>query len=76
MYLGFLNKVAEENNGHLVLGRDTWADVYFAGIIGYLNFLHERNLIEKFPALLKIVGDVTNNPNVKAYIEKRPVTEC
>uniref|UniRef100_A0A182YLZ8 glutathione transferase n=1 Tax=Anopheles stephensi TaxID=30069 RepID=A0A182YLZ8_ANOST len=74
-YLTKLNVIAKENNGHLVLGKPTWADVYFAGILDYLNYLTKTNLLENFPNLQDVVNKVLDNENVKAYIAKRPITE-
>ena len=53
----------------------TWADIYFAGIIDYLNYLTKIDLLENFPSLRQVVDGVLNNDNVKAYIAQRPVTE-
>lgn len=74
-YLTKLNVIAKENNGHLVLGKPTWADVYFAGILDYLNYLTKTNLLENFPNLQDVVNKVLDNDNIKAYIAKRPITE-
>lgn len=74
-YLTKLNVIAKENNGHLVLGKTTWADVYFAGILDYLNYLTKINLLENFPNLQECVNNVLENENIKAYIAKRPITE-
>uniref|UniRef100_A0A182PUJ2 glutathione transferase n=1 Tax=Anopheles epiroticus TaxID=199890 RepID=A0A182PUJ2_9DIPT len=74
-YLTKLNVIAKENNGHLVLGKPTWADVYFAGILDYLNYLTKTNLLENFPNLQEVVSKVLDNENIKAYIAKRPITE-
>ncbi|XP_058456414.1 glutathione S-transferase [Malaya genurostris] len=74
-YLTKLNVIAKENNGHLVLGKTTWADVYFAGILDYLNYLTKTNLLENFPNLQEVVNNVLANENIQAYIAKRPVTE-
>ncbi|XP_050067539.1 glutathione S-transferase [Anopheles maculipalpis] len=74
-YLTKLNVIAKENNGHLVLGKPTWADVYFAGILDYLNYLTKTNLLENFPNLQDVVNKVLDNENIKAYIAKRPITE-
>uniref|UniRef100_A0A1Q3FUT1 glutathione transferase n=3 Tax=Culex tarsalis TaxID=7177 RepID=A0A1Q3FUT1_CULTA len=74
-YLTKLNVIAKENNGHLVLGKTTWADVYFAGILDYLNYLTKINLLENFPNLQECVNKVLENDNIKAYIAKRPITE-
>lgn len=53
----------------------TWADIYFAGIIDYLNYLTKIDLLENFPGLRQVVENVLNNENIKNYIAKRPVTE-
>lgn len=74
-YLTKLNVIAKENSGHLVLGKTTWADVYFAGIVDYLNYLTKINLLENFPNLQECVNKVLENDNIKAYIAKRPITE-
>uniref|UniRef100_A0AAG5D1E9 glutathione transferase n=1 Tax=Anopheles atroparvus TaxID=41427 RepID=A0AAG5D1E9_ANOAO len=74
-YLTKLNVIAKENNGHLVLGKPTWADVYFSGILDYLNYLTKTNLLENFPNLQEVVNKVLDNENIKAYIAKRPITE-
>lgn len=74
-YLTKLNVIAKENSGHLVLGKTTWADVYFAGIVDYLNYLTKINLLENFPNLQECVTKVLENDNIKAYIAKRPITE-
>lgn len=74
-YLTKLNVIAKENNGHLVLGKPTWADVYFAGILDYLNYLTKTDLLTNFPNLQEVVTKVLEQENVKAYIAKRPVTE-
>ena len=75
-YLLTFTHVAKDNGGHLALNRTTWADVYFAGIIDYCCYLMEANLLENYPVLQKIVDDITSHPNVKAYIDRRPETDC
>jgi prostaglandin-H2 D-isomerase / glutathione transferase len=74
-YLQKLNIIAKENNAHLVLGKPTWADVYFAGILDYLNYLTKVDLLADYPNLKEVVDKVLANENIKAYIAKRPVTE-
>lgn len=53
----------------------TWADIYFAGIIDYLNYLTKIDLLENFPGLRQVCENVLSNDNIKAYIAQRPVTE-
>ncbi|XP_070500455.1 glutathione S-transferase-like [Chironomus tepperi] len=74
-YLTKMNVVAKENGGHLVLNRTTWADIYFAGIIDYLNYLTKLDLLENFPNLRQVVDNVLSNENIQKYIAQRPVTE-
>jgi glutathione S-transferase len=74
-YLTKLNGIAKDNNGHLALNKVTWADVYFAGIVDYLNYLTKTDLLENFPALKQCVEAVVNNDSVKEYITKRPKTD-
>lgn len=54
----------------------TWADVYFTGILDYLNYLTKCDLVEHRVHLKKIVTAVRDNENIKAWIEKRPQTDC
>ncbi|XP_063695980.1 glutathione S-transferase [Culicoides brevitarsis] len=74
-YLSKLNVIAKENNDHLALGRATWADVYFAGILDYLNYLTKKDLLSDYEHLRNVVTGVLGNENVAAYIRKRPITE-
>jgi len=53
----------------------TWADIYFAGIIDYLNYLTKLDLLENFPNLRQVVDNVISNENIQKYIAQRPVTE-
>lgn len=53
----------------------TWADVYFAGIVDYMNYMVKRDLLEKYPALKGIVDEINGMEPIKAWIEKRPQTE-
>lgn len=74
-YLEKLEMIAKENSGHLALGKLTWADFYFAGIIDYLNYMTKTNLVEKYPSLQKTLDNVMQLEQIKAWVEKRPVTE-
>lgn len=74
-YLEKLEMIAKENSGHLALGKLTWADFYFAGIIDYLNYMTKTKLVEKYPSLQKTLDNVMNLDQIKAWVEKRPQTE-
>ncbi|KAG4070477.1 hypothetical protein HA402_005709 [Bradysia odoriphaga] len=74
-YLTKLDAIAKENNGHLALGKLTWADFYLTGIIDYLNYLVKFNLLDPYPNLKAVVDNVNALDAVKAWVAKRPVTD-
>lgn len=74
-YLEKLEMIAKENGGHLALGKPTWADFYLAGILDYLNYMTKTNLTEKYPNLKAVIDKVMALDQIKAWVEKRPVTE-
>lgn len=53
----------------------TWADIYFAGILDYLNYMAKTDLIEKHPNLNRVVKAVNELEQIKAWLEKRPQTD-
>lgn len=74
-YLEKLEQTVKDNDGHLALGKLTWADVYFAGIVDYMNYMVKRDLLEAYPSLKSVVDAVNGIETIKAWIEKRPQTE-
>lgn len=99
-YLEKLDAIAQENGGHLALGKVchhysnsspgrisivflfhsfhfqlTWADLYFAGILDYLNYMAKTDLIEKYVNLKAVVESVHALEPIKAWLEKRPQTD-
>lgn len=74
-YLEKLEAIAKENNGHLALGKLTWADFFLAGLIDYMNYMAGINLTEKTPYLQKVIDNVLSIEQVKKWVEKRPVTD-
>ncbi|XP_037032187.1 glutathione S-transferase-like [Bradysia coprophila] len=66
-YLTKLDDIAKENNGHLALGKLTWADFYFVGIIDYLNYMVKLNLLDAYPNLKAVVDNVSSLDAVKTY---------
>ena len=73
-YLGKLDEIAKENNGHLALKRLTWADIYFTGILDYINFMAGQDLTAKYPNLKKVADNVRELEGIKKWIAKRPKT--
>jgi prostaglandin-H2 D-isomerase / glutathione transferase len=73
-YLEKLDEIAKANNGHLALKRTTWADVYFAGLNDYMNFMAKQDLTAKYPNLKKVTDNVNSIDSIKKWIAKRPKT--
>ncbi|XP_061399961.1 glutathione S-transferase isoform X2 [Musca vetustissima] len=74
-YLEKLEQTVKDNDGHLALNKLTWADVYFAGILDYMNYMVKRDILEQYPALRAVVDSINALEPIKAWIEKRPQTE-
>ncbi|KAJ8949991.1 hypothetical protein NQ318_002401 [Aromia moschata] len=71
-YLEKLDAVAKKNNGYLAVGRLTWADLFFVGILDYLNTMGKRDLLADYPNLQTVKKNVLEIPNIKAWVEKHP----
>jgi len=74
-YLEKLEQTVKDNGGHLALDKLTWADIYFAGILEYMNYMVKRDLLENYPSLKTLVESINAIDPIKAWIEKRPQTE-
>ncbi|KAG4070508.1 hypothetical protein HA402_005740 [Bradysia odoriphaga] len=74
-FLGKLEEIAKENNGHLALSKLTWADLYFASLHDMLEYMIKKNFLEKYPYLRKVVDNVYAIDSIKSWIAKRPVSE-
>nr|QGZ00482.1 glutathione S-transferase sigma1 [Glyphodes pyloalis]QOL02382.1 glutathione S-transferase sigma 1 protein [Glyphodes pyloalis] len=73
--LAKLNQIAEKNNGHIALGKLTWADFVFAGMFDYLKHMtQDPELGSKYPALQKVVDKVYALPQLQAYLASAPET--
>ncbi|XP_060520492.1 glutathione S-transferase-like [Cylas formicarius] len=66
-----LDEQAKNNNGFLAVGRLTWADLLFVGLIDYMNFMAKKDLLAGVPNLQKVKENVLAVPNVKTYISNR-----
>lgn len=74
-YLEKLEQTTKDNDGHLSLNKLTWADIYFAGILEYMNYMVKRDLLENYAGLKALVESINAIEPIKAWIEKRPQTE-
>lgn len=74
-YLDKFEAIAKINNGHLALGKLTWADLWFAGVVDYLSWKAGRNLTDNHPNLKKVVDNTLAIDSIKKWVAKRPHTE-
>lgn len=70
-----LDAMARENNGHLVLGCLTWADIYFVGLLDFLNNMAGLDLTEGYPHLQAVKNNVLIIPDIQQWVETRPESE-
>ncbi|CAH1639317.1 unnamed protein product [Spodoptera littoralis] len=71
--LEMLNALFAKNNGHVALGKLTWADFMFAGLFDYLSaMMRMPDLGQKYPALQQVKDRVYSLPKVKAYADAVP----
>jgi len=69
---GQLEKRLEARGGQFMVGNSfTFADLH---IYGYVNELPDKSIIDGFPKLKSLTDRVANLPNIKAWVESRPVT--
>lgn len=72
-YLEKLEAMAD--GGHFALGKLTWADLYFVGILDYLNFMAKKDLTENRQNLTKVKETVLGLEGIKNWVAKRPQTD-
>ncbi|KAL4084600.1 hypothetical protein QTP88_027533 [Uroleucon formosanum] len=73
-YMERFENIVVENNGYFVNGKLSWADLFFIGILDYLKFRAEIDLLNDRPNLQALREKVLAVPKIKSWIEKRPST--
>lgn len=71
-YLNKLESLVKENNGYLVNGKLTWADIYFVAALKYFKYLAAKDFLEGYPLLQELVKKVESVPQIASYIAQRP----
>ncbi|KAE8746321.1 hypothetical protein FOCC_FOCC006993 [Frankliniella occidentalis] len=71
-YLNKFEQIVKENNGFLVNGKLTWADVFFVAPLNYFKYINKRDFLEGYPLLQELVKKVESTPAIASYIAKRP----
>jgi glutathione S-transferase len=74
-YMGRFDALVEKNNGHLALGRLTWADLYFTSFSPSLVSFTGEDAFAKYPNLQALIDKVNAIPAIKKWIAERPKTE-
>ncbi|XP_022903523.2 uncharacterized protein [Onthophagus taurus] len=74
-YLEKLDKIAKENNGHMVAKKLTWADFALTVLLDNIEVIGGKTPYEKFKNLIAVKNNVESIPNIKKWLETRPVTE-
>ncbi|XP_011866585.1 PREDICTED: glutathione S-transferase-like [Vollenhovia emeryi] len=71
-YLERLDAQVKKNGGYFVGGALSWADLSFVGLLDYLNFMMDEDIIEKYENLKQLQKKVEEVPAIKKWIAKRP----
>ncbi|XP_060519304.1 glutathione S-transferase-like [Cylas formicarius] len=71
-FLSRLDSQAKANKGYLAVGRLTWADLFFVGILDFLNILAQQDLVAAYPNLQAVRKNVLAINSIKAWVAKRP----
>lgn len=74
-YLSGFQTIVEKNDGYFVGGNLTWADLYFVGILCFMESFLKMDMLKEYPSLQQLREKVNNLPMVKKWIDTRPVTE-
>nr|CAD7197726.1 unnamed protein product [Timema douglasi] len=74
-YLKKFENVLNENNGFFVGGAVTWTDLVFAVSLEGFEAIFGKEALDSYPTLKSFKERIFNFPNIRAWIEKRPVTE-
>lgn len=67
-----LDEMAKKNNGHLAIECVTWADVYFVGMLDFLNYMAGTDITEGYSGLQAVKNNILILPNIKEWMETRP----
>ncbi|XP_071454226.1 glutathione S-transferase-like [Hetaerina americana] len=73
-YMERFEKELEKNSGNFVKGKLTWADFYVAAVMEVIGDMCKENFLEKYPNLKALNEKISNIPQIKDWIQKRPIT--
>jgi glutathione S-transferase len=74
-YFNKFSAIKEENGGQWMVGKNvTWADIHLAIAVDFFGSTVDASVLESFPQLKALKDSVYELPQIKAWLEKRPVT--
>nr|WET52660.1 glutathione S-transferase [Phaedon brassicae]WET52786.1 glutathione S-transferase [Phaedon brassicae] len=71
-HIGKLEKQIQNNNGYLVGGHLTWADLHLVGATEYISFMSGKDIVADTTYIKALKQKVHALPGIKEYISKRP----
>ncbi|KAL5235184.1 hypothetical protein ACI65C_002594 [Semiaphis heraclei] len=72
LYMNKFEYTVGENDGYFVNGKLSWADILFVAIIDFFGYLAKVDLLESRPKLQALKKNVSEIPQIKSWIAKRP----
>ncbi|BES96367.1 glutathione [Nesidiocoris tenuis] len=73
MYMKKFDEIIEKD-GFLANKKLSWADVYFVAILGYFSYMIKDDICKKYEHIRDLRDRIHDIPNIKAWVESRPVT--
>lgn len=75
-YLGKVENIQKENGGDFLVGQKlTWIDIQYAHFLEMFEVTTGPEVTAAYPNLKKLQKAVFETPEIKEWIDKRPVTE-
>jgi len=74
-YFEKFSSIQEANGGQWIVGKNvTWADIHVAIAVDFFSNTVDASVVDNFPVLKALRDSVYELPQIKAWLEKRPVT--
>lgn len=66
-YLKKLDRFVKDNGGYFALNRITWADIYFVGLLPYLENMAKQDITADWENLRGLKESIESNKGVKKW---------
>ncbi|KAL0280897.1 UNVERIFIED_CONTAM: hypothetical protein PYX00_002055 [Menopon gallinae] len=74
-FLQRLDKRVAEHKGHFVNGKVTWPDLQYTAMYEYLSRMAGKGIDDEYPNLKSLRQKISEIPQIKSWMEKRPPSE-